>query len=56
MSWSYRAGLRHLRDDPSGWMTFITLWLPTAILLGLVVAYGHPALRRWWHRRSRGRR
>jgi hypothetical protein len=55
MSWSYRAGLRHLRDDSSGWTAFVTLWLPTAIGLGLVIAYGMPWLTHWWTDRRRRR-
>jgi hypothetical protein len=55
MSWSYRVGLRHLRDEPSGWMAFVTLWLPTAVVLGLLIAYGVPRAARWrmdrWRRR-----
>ena len=56
MSWSYRVGLRHLRDDPGGWMTFVSLWLPTAVALGLLVAFGIPAARRWWDHRAQRRR
>ena len=54
MSWSYRVGFRNLHDDPSGWMAFVTLWLPTAIGIGLLIAYGIPALRRWWGNRPYG--
>jgi hypothetical protein len=46
MGWSYRSGLRHLHDDPSGWIAFVSLWLPTAIGIGLLIAYGIPAIRR----------
>jgi hypothetical protein len=47
MGWSYRSGFRHLHDDPSSWMAFVTLWLPTAIGLGLLIAYVAPAVQRW---------
>jgi hypothetical protein len=56
MGWCYRRGLRHFGDDPGGWMAFVTVWLPTAVLLALFVAYGYPALRRWWGTRTRGGR
>ena len=35
--WSYRAALEHL-NAVTGWAAFITLWLPVAILLGLLAS------------------
>jgi hypothetical protein len=47
LSWSYRVALNHLHHDLSGWTAFITIWLPTAIFLGILVAFIVPSLRRW---------
>lgn len=56
LSWSYRVGLNHLGGDLSAWTAFVTLWLPTAIVLGIVVAFLIPAVLRkcarcWHHKR-----
>ncbi len=55
MSWSYRVALNDLNDDLAGWEAFVTLWLPTAVVMGLLVAFGIPAAGRWIDRRRRGR-
>jgi hypothetical protein len=47
----YRIVLRRTHEDLSTWTAFVVVWLPCAILIGLAIAYGVPALARWWSRR-----
>jgi hypothetical protein len=42
----YRVAWSDLNDDPSGWIAFVTLWLPTAVILGILLAFAIPALYR----------
>jgi lipopolysaccharide export LptBFGC system permease protein LptF len=50
LAFVYRVALRDHLDDPSGWPFFVAVWLPFAVLLGLAVTYGWPALLRRWNR------
>jgi hypothetical protein len=44
LSYTYRVALGdHIAGAP-GWLSFVVVWLPSAILLGLVVAYIGPAI------------
>lgn len=55
-SWSYRLALTDFDDDLSGWSAFVTVWLPTAIGLGALIAYVIPMLlRKLCRRRQRNR-
>lgn len=52
MAWSYRHALRRLHDDPDRWIEFVLVWLPTAVGIGLLIAYGVPAIQRRLRRRG----
>ena len=53
---SYRRGIRVNHDDLSGWYGFLTVWLPAALILGVVVTFVWPwAAGRWQSRRRDGR-
>jgi len=44
LSYTYNFALGDYVDGDPGWLIFATVWLPAAILLGLVVAYIAPAI------------
>ncbi len=44
LSYTYRVALGDHIDGDSGWLTFVAVWLPAAVLLGLAVAYIAPAV------------
>lgn len=53
LSWSYRVALTDLDQDPSSWLAFLTLWLPTAVVLGWAVAFAVPRIMRWLREQRR---
>jgi hypothetical protein len=53
LAYTYRRALHNHLDDPSGWVFFVAVWLPSAILLGLFVTYAWPRVARWWAQRRR---
>jgi hypothetical protein len=53
---AYRRGFLRNIEDPSGWLAFVSVWLPTSVVLGLAVAYLWPwAVRMWEGLRARRR-
>lgn len=52
LAYTYRVALSN-DPDPSGWLFFVAVWLPFAILAGLAVVYLWPRLARWWSQRRR---
>jgi hypothetical protein len=44
LSYTYRVALGDHIAGASGWLSFVAIWLPSAILLGLAVAYIGPAI------------
>jgi len=41
---TYRVAVGDFLGDDSGWLTFVAVWLPVAVLLGVGVVYVWPAL------------
>jgi hypothetical protein len=52
LAYTYRRALSDHVDGDPGWLSFVAVWLPAAILLGLAVAYIAPAVA-WRIRGSR---
>lgn len=52
----YRGILVEVSRDPGSWEAFLLLWLPVAVLIGMVISLSSPYLTRAWqrvgHRRS----
>lgn len=47
---TYAGALGDYSDGDPGWLTFVAIWLPAAILLGLLVVYIGPAI--YWRLRG----
>jgi hypothetical protein len=47
---TYTRALRDYSDGEPGWLTFVAIWLPAAILLGLLVVFIGPAI--YWRLRG----
>ena len=48
---TYRRAAGDNVEDLDGWLAFLTIWAPAAVLLGLGVVYAWPAVANWWNRR-----
>ena len=48
LAYTYRVALRDHLEDPSGWIFFVAVWLPFALLVGVGAVYAWPRLARWW--------
>jgi hypothetical protein len=49
----YRVAWNDLNDDLTGWVAFVTLWLPIAVILGALFAFMVPAIGQRLRRRDK---
>lgn len=50
-----RALLDEVEGDLGSWEGFLLVWLPGALLLGLLIVFGWPWIVRLWNSRTRNR-